>query len=204
MTDPTRSVEVERKFDVDITTPLPVWDDIPGVDAVTGGEARELDARYFDTDDTALARAGVALRRRTGGPDAGWHVKGPREGDGRVELGWPLGDGDALPDAVATVIARWTTDPLTPLARIRNDRTAYLLTGPGGVVAEFVDDRVRATDLRQGVEREWREWEMELGPAAPTTAEGRAAFFEGVERAVHAAGGREAASESKLARALGC
>jgi hypothetical protein len=203
MTDPTRSVEVERKFDVDITTPLPVWDDIPGVDAVTDGEARELDARYFDTADTALARAGVALRRRTGGPDAGWHVKGPREGDGRVELGWPLGDGNALPDAVATVIARWTTDPLTPLARIRNDRTAYLLTGPGGVVAEFVDDRVRATDLRQGVEREWREWEMELGPAAPTTAEGRAAFFEAVERAVHAAGGREAASGSKLARALG-
>ncbi|MFS0854395.1 CYTH domain-containing protein [Microbacterium sp. 179-I 3D4 NHS] len=203
MTDPSRSVEVERKFDVDVTTPLPVWEAIPGVDAVSDGEPRTLDARYFDTADAALARAGVALRRRTGGPDEGWHVKGPREGDGRVELGWPLGEGEGLPDAVAATIARWTTDPLAPLARIRNDRTAYLLTGAGGVVAEFVDDHVRATDLRQGVEREWREWEMELGPAGPATAEGRAAFFAAVERAVQAAGGRDAASGSKLARALG-
>lgn len=203
MTEPTRIVEVERKFDVDVDTSLPNWGDIPGVDAVTAGEVRMLDARYFDTADGALARAGVALRRRTGGPDAGWHVKGPRQGDGRLELGWPLGEIDAIPDAVATTIARWTDELLTPLARIENARTAYYLTGPDGVVAEFVDDRVRATDLRQGVQREWREWEMELGPAAPADAAGRDAFFAAVERAVRAAGGRDAASDSKLARALG-
>lgn len=203
MTEPSRTVEVERKYDVDASTPLPVWERIPGVDAVTSGEARALDARYFDTADGALSSAGVALRRRTGGQDAGWHVKGPREGDGRLELGWPLGDDDSLPDAVAAALARWTTAPLTPLARIENDRTAYLLTGPNGVVAEFVDDRVRATDLRRGAQREWREWEMELGPAAPADAEGRAAFFAAVEQAIRAVGGRDAASGSKLARALG-
>lgn len=203
MTEPSRSVEVERKYDVDSATPLPEWTAVPGVDAVTEGELRELDAQYLDTADAALARSGVALRRRTGGPDAGWHIKGPREGDGRVELGWPLGDDDRVPDAVASTLARWTTDPLTPLARIRNDRTAYLLEGPGGVVAEFVDDRVRATDIRQGIEREWREWEVELGPAAPADAEGRAAFFAAVDEAVRAAGGRDASSDSKLARALG-
>ncbi|MCE7483180.1 MULTISPECIES: CYTH domain-containing protein [Microbacterium] len=202
-TEPSRTVEVERKYDVDTATPLPVWDAIPGADAVTSGEHRALDAGYFDTADAALSRAGVALRRRTGGPDEGWHIKGPREGDGRLELGWPLGDADVVPDAVTTAIARWTTEPLTPLARIRNDRTAFLLTGPGGVVAEFVDDHVRATDLRSGAEREWREWEMELGPAAPADAAGREAFFTAVEAAVFAAGGRHAASGSKLARALG-
>jgi hypothetical protein len=203
MTEPSRTVEVERKYDVDVGTPLPRWDAIPGVEAVTAGEVRALDARYFDTADGELARAGVALRRRTGGPDEGWHVKGPRQGDGRLELGWPLGEGDALPDAVAATVSDWTTAPLAPLARIENDRTAYLLTGRGGVVAEFVDDRVRATDLRDGTQREWREWEMELGPAAPTDDAGRAAFFDAVERAVLAAGGRESASGSKLARALG-
>ncbi|MDF2506632.1 MAG: adenylate cyclase [Microbacterium sp.] len=203
MTEPSRTVEVERKYDVDVETPLPVWEAIPGVDAVTAGEARALDARYFDTADGDLARAGVALRRRTGGPDEGWHVKGPRQGDGRLELGWPLGQGDELPAVVAETVSAWTTAPLTPLARIENDRTAYLLTGVGGVVAEFVDDRVRATDLRTDVQREWREWEMELGPAAPVDDEGRASFFEAVERAVLAAGGRESASGSKLARALG-
>lgn len=203
MTEPSRTVEVERKYDVDIGTPLPLWTEIPGVEDVTPGEARALDARYFDTVDGVLSRAGVALRRRTGGPDEGWHVKGPRQGDGRLELGWPLGVGDELPPAVAETVSNWTTAALTPLARIENDRTAYLLTGPDGVVAEFVDDRVRATDLRQGVQREWREWEMELGPAAPVDETARAAFFDAVERAVLAAGGHESASGSKLARALG-
>ncbi|WEK60194.1 MAG: CYTH domain-containing protein [Candidatus Microbacterium colombiense] len=203
MTEPSRTVEIERKYDVDVVTSLPDWSGVPGVEAVSDGEARALDARYLDTADGALARSGVALRRRTGGPDEGWHVKGPREGDGRVELGWPLGDGESIPDAVATTIARWTTDALTPLARIENDRTAYLLTGPGGVVAEFVDDHVRATDLRSGIQREWREWEMELGPAAPADPAGRLAFFLAVDQAVQAAGGRHSASGSKLARALG-
>lgn len=202
-TEPSRTVEVERKFDADEATPLPEWTEIPGVGAVTDGELRTLDARYFDTADGALSQAGVALRRRTGGPDEGWHIKGPREGDGRLELGWPLGEGEGIPDAVAAAVARWAPGELAPLARIENSRTAYLLTGPDGVVAEFVDDHVRATDLRQDVRREWREWEMELGPAAPADAAGRAEFFAAVERAVAAAGGREASSGSKLARALG-
>ncbi|MDQ4212925.1 CYTH domain-containing protein [Microbacterium sp. ASV81] len=203
MSEPSRTFEIEVKYDVDAATPLPDWSVIPGVDAVTEGEARALDAQYFDTAGTVLGRAGVALRRRTGGPDAGWHVKGPRDGDGRLELGWPLGEGDGPPEPVVAVISEWTTDPLTPLARIENARTAYLLTGPAGVVAEFVDDHVRATDLRGGVRREWREWEMELGPAAPADSAGRAAFFAAVEQAVRAVGGRESASGSKLARALG-
>lgn len=203
MSEPSRTLEIERKYDVDDSTPLPSWDAIPGVEAVTAGEARALDARYFDTAAGDLARAGVALRRRTGGPDEGWHVKGPRTGDGRVELGWPLGPSEEMPPQVAEVVAQWTTQPLLPLARIENDRTAYLLTGPGGVVAEFVDDRVRATDLRQGVQRAWREWEMELGPAAPSDGADRSAFFQAVERAVAAAGGRPSPSGSKLGRALG-
>lgn len=209
MSEPSRTVEVERKYDVEGDTPLPDWGVIPGVDAVTQGEARALDARYFDTAAGDLARAGVALRRRTGGPDEGWHVKGPRTGDGRVELGWPLGETEEPPPAVAELVAQWTAEPVVPLARIENARTAYLLTGPGGVVAEFVDDRVRGTDLRRTPndsgtgQREWREWEMELGPAAPSDDAGREAFFRAVERAVIAAGGHASPSGSKLARALG-
>ncbi|WP_144873423.1 CYTH domain-containing protein [Microbacterium sp. 1.5R] len=201
---PSRTVEVERKYDVDPETPLPEWRSLPGVIAVSNGEVRELDARYLDTADAALSRAGVALRRRTGGPDAGWHIKGPREGDGRLEMGWPLGDDDSsVPPAIVDALARWTTDDLSPLARIENHRTAYLITGADGVIAEFVDDHVRATDLRQGVQREWREWELELGPAAPAGAVDREALFAAAEEAIAAAGGRAAASDSKLARALG-
>ncbi|UNK72090.1 CYTH domain-containing protein [Microbacterium sp. H1-D42] len=207
-TDPQRTFEVERKYDADADTTLPTWDDLPGVSAVSAGELRELDARYFDTADHALAQHGVALRRRTGGPDAGWHIKGPRQGDGRLELGWPLDEDGRMPEAVAAVVAQWTDAPLLPLARIENSRTAFHLFHGDQVLAEFVDDHVRATDLRSGspssgTRREWREWEMELGPAAPASDADREAFFAAVERAVLAAGGRQPSSGSKLARALG-
>ena len=169
---------------------------------------RDLDARYLDTADHALARSGYALRRRSGGPDAGWHIKGPRIDGGRVELQWPLGDhepGDlTVPPPIVGELATVTDAPLTLLARIRNTRTAYALrAADGGVVAEFVDDRVFATDERACVDRSWREWEFELGPAAPEDPAGRDAIFAAVVAAVHAVGGREAASASKLARTLG-
>jgi hypothetical protein len=204
------SVEVESKYDVDETTPLPDWSALPGVVRVGAPEPRDLDARYLDTPSTDLARAGVAVRRRVGGPDAGWHVKGPAQAGGRTETQWPL-DADvdpdaepAVPPAVQDAVASIAAPPFTPLARVRNNRTAYaLLDADGEEVAEFVDDHVRARDERRGVESSWREWEVELGPAGPADEEGRAAFFAAVDAAVFAAGGRPAASGSKLARTLG-
>jgi len=201
---PSRSIEVERKFDVDAGTPVPDWTTVPGVASVTAGEERHLDALYLDTADGALGRQGVAVRRRSGGPDAGWHIKGPLVDGGRTELGWPIGEGDEPPAAVAEELARWTQDALSPLARIVNDRTAYELRDEaGGVLAEFVDDHVHAVDLRQGVEREWHEWEVELGAAAPADRAERESFFAAVAEAAHSAGARPASSASKLARALG-
>jgi len=204
------SVEVESKYDVDETTPLPDWSALPGVVRVGAPEPRDLDARYLDTASADLARAGVAVRRRVGGPDAGWHVKGPAQAGGRTETQWPL-DADVDPDAepvvppaVQDAVASIAGPPFTPLARVRNNRTAYaLLDADGEEVAEFVDDHVRARDERRGVESSWREWEVELGPAGPADDEGRAAFFAAVDAAVFAAGGRPAASGSKLARTLG-
>lgn len=203
--EPVRTVEIELTFDVDDATPLPEWESIPGVVRVEQAPVRDLDARYFDTAGVALARAGYAIRRRTGGLDAGWHIKGPRVGLARVELGWPLGpEGEDVPDAVRAAVADVTDAALSPLARILNTRTPHLLLDEkGGVVAEFVDDRVVATDERSGTVRRWREWEIELGPAAPTDADQRAALFAEAGAAVSAVGGRSAASASKLARALG-
>ena len=83
---PLVSVEVERKYDVDEATPVPSLQGLPGAASVDGPELRELDALYLDSDDAVLARGGVALRRREGGPDAGWHIKGPKlPGGGRRE-----------------------------------------------------------------------------------------------------------------------
>lgn len=203
--DPLRSIEVERKYDVGDGGELPNWSALPGVSLVDEAEVRELDARYVDTEDVALARAHVAVRRRSGGPDAGWHVK-VSAADGRHEWQWPLDEGGepVVPEGLIAAIAQWAAPPLLPLARIRNTRTAYALRdGEGGLVAEFVDDRVRALDERSGRESAWREWEVELGPAAPADPDWREAFFAAVDAAVSAAGGRPAASDSKLARALG-
>ncbi|WP_029150794.1 CYTH domain-containing protein [Microbacterium indicum] len=198
----SRSVEIERKFDVEPGTPLPDWTAVPGVASVTPGEARHLDALYLDTPAGDFAAAGVALRRRTGGPDAGWHVKGPLVDGARVELHWPLGDADEIPAEALGELAQWgDTASLEPLARIVNDRTAYeLLDADGGVIAEFVDDHVATSDLRGGSERAWHEWEVELGAAAPADVD---AFFDAVERAALAAGATAPSSASKLARALG-
>jgi len=204
------NVEVESKYDVDDDTPLPDWSALPGVVSVGEPEPRELDARYLDTPSADLARAGIAVRRRLGGPDEGWHVKGPLERGGRTETHWDLEsdvDPDAdpvVPPAVQDAVSAHAAPPFTVLARVRNSRTAYaLLDADGGQVAEFVDDRVRARDERRGVESSWREWEVELGPAAPADDGAREAFFAAVDQAVFAAGGRPPASGSKLARALG-
>ncbi len=203
-----QSVEIELTFDVDDDTALPDFTDLPGVACVVGPEHRELDARYLDVADVALGRAGYALRRRSGGPDEGWHIKGPRGADGgRVETHWPLdegGDGATVPDAVARAVGEIAPGALTPLARIRNARTAFaLIDADSALVAEFVDDRVRATDERRDRGSAWREWEFELGPAAPSDPAGRAALLAAATAAVERAGGRPAASDSKLARTLG-
>lgn len=201
----SRSVEIELKFEVDASTPLPDWTRMPGVARAVADDVRDLDALYLDTDDTALGHARYALRRRTGGPDAGWHLKGPRLPDGgRIEVQWELGDGDDVPEGARAAIADITRAALIPLARIRSTRTPYLLLdAEGAVVAEFVDDLVTTVDERTGREQAWREWEFELGPAAPDTPEARAALLAAATDAVAAAGGRPADADSKLARALG-
>ncbi|GAA3900993.1 CYTH domain-containing protein [Microbacterium invictum] len=220
-TTPAHSLEIERKYDVDDDTRVPDWSALPGVARVGEPEPRDLDARYFDTADAALAQALTALRRRTGGPDAGWHIKRSTP-EGKLETQWPLeagiervpagrvDAGDAAdiaplpPAAVIAALTEITAGPFAVVARIRNARTAYALYDTdGGVLAEFVDDRVTATDLRRRVETTWREWELELGPAAPTAATARAVLFAAADTLVERAGGHVSASGSKLARALG-
>lgn len=206
---PHTSLEVERKYDVAEDAPLPQWSALPGVASVGAPEPRSLDARYLDTESGDLARVRTALRRRTGGPDEGWHLKRATP-EGKLETHWPLGetgdDGESVyvPEVVLEAISPLVSGPLVVLARIRNARVAFALRDAGGaLLAEFVDDHVIADDLRRGVQTSWREWELELGPAAPADPIARAALFDAADALVAAAGGRPSASASKLGRALG-
>ena len=71
------SVETERKFGVDQAYVVPALGDL--VEVVDDG-TDTLATTYLDTADLRLWREGVVLRRRTGGPDAGWHLKFPDDG----------------------------------------------------------------------------------------------------------------------------
>ena len=73
--------EVEDKYDLDESCVLPDFNTLRGVGSVSTAD-QELAATYFDTTDLALATAGVTLRRRTGGEDAGWHLKLPMSDGG--------------------------------------------------------------------------------------------------------------------------
>ena len=87
---PSRYLEVERKFDVDESTQPPSFDGIAEVVRVEHAETQALDAVYFDTPARDLALNRITLRRRTGGQDAGWHLKLPAGPDARTEVRAPL------------------------------------------------------------------------------------------------------------------
>jgi hypothetical protein len=58
----------------------PDLSELPDVVAVDPPVTHQLEATYLDTAELHLARAGITLRRRTGGEDAGWHLKIPTVG----------------------------------------------------------------------------------------------------------------------------
>lgn len=197
--------EIERKYDVEEGARVPDLSSVSGIASVEVREPVDLEAVYFDTDNLDLAVRRIVVRRRTGGGDAGWHIKKPAA-EGRTELHWPVGDDTgSVPDGILEPVRAWVRDRgLTPLARISTRRTAiHLLDADGNGVVEIADDEVTATDVRKGGERSWREWEVELLDAAPDTEEGRTSLLDEIEHVIADAGAHPSSSVAKIARALG-
>ncbi|WP_428338721.1 CHAD domain-containing protein [Mycobacterium sp.] len=158
-------LEVERKFDVDASTQPPSFDGLEGIARVECAETQSLDAVYFDTAERDLAVHRITLRRRTGGLDAGWHLKLPAGSDARTEVRAPLDGSDPPAELLDVVLAIVRDRPVSPVARISTTRQVQLLHGADdSVVAEFCDDQVIAGRGAGGDEAEqrWREWELEL------------------------------------------
>src|ERR1039457_608038 len=99
-------IETEHKYDVDTDFAFPDLAGLaPGVVAAPP-EVQRLAATQLDTNDLPLSRAHITLRRRSGGSDAGWHVKLPVSSDTRRELHFPLGPATGTgPARVATLVA---------------------------------------------------------------------------------------------------
>jgi len=194
----TAMVEVERKYDVGADTDLPDLAGLPGVVRVLA-ERYELDATYFDTEDLRLRAAGITLRRRTGGSDAGWHLKLPYGAD-REEIALPGDDAatEVPAELHALVRARTRERPLLPVAHLTTSRGVRRLVGQGGhVLAELADDLVRGrTSRADAADLVWREWEVEL-------VDGPRSMLDEVQERLLAAGATPSGSGSKVGRVLG-
>ncbi|MGE2715963.1 CHAD domain-containing protein [Mycolicibacterium litorale] len=196
----SRHTEVERKFDVVESDGSPSFDGLSAVAWVERLPVQHLDAVYFDTPGRDLAAHRITLRRRTGGTDAGWHLKLPAGPEARTEVRAPLGEDSEsteVPDELRDVVLAIVRDrPLAPVARISTQRTVDMLHGPDGdAVAEFCDDRVTAS-AEGGDEQRWREWEVELVGAGDT------ALLDRLANRVLDAGASPAGHGSKLGRVL--
>ncbi|MEO3973407.1 CYTH and CHAD domain-containing protein [Streptomyces sp. CAU 1734] len=190
--------EIERKYEATPDTRLPDLSRVTGVSAVLDLGTAELDAVYHDTADLRLAAASITLRRRTGGGDAGWHLKLPVAPGVRDEITAPLSD--SLPRALAALVrARVRGAGIGPVVRLRSSRAVHhLVDADGTLLAEVSRDAVRAERLT-GPDRPtaaWDEIEIELGDDRDP------AFLDLVARKFRKAGIQPSAAPSKLARAL--
>lgn len=189
--------EIEDTYAVGDETPVPHLERLDGVATVEDGGTHELEATYFDTEDLVLAAAGISLRRRTGGTDAGWHLKLPTK-RGRFEIHEPLSRAvRTVPKPLRTlVVAHTRGSTLAPVAVVRTRRHVHrLLDEEGVVLAELCDDRVSTEVVGETAEASWREWEIELVQADDAWLESAAAL-------VGKTGGRPSRT-SKLRLALG-
>ncbi len=198
-------LEIESKYDAAPDLPWVDLSSLPGVRALAEPTETQLDAIYYDTDTLALTRAGITLRRRTGGSDAGWHLKLPAGAGARTEYGEPLGRRTTVPAALVNRVRVHVRDhDLRPVVGIESRRTVHRLLGDGqAVLAEAADDVVATADVGKAAASDggaaprpsWREWEIEL-------VDGPAELIDAADEVIRAAGAVPSPWPSKLARAL--
>jgi inorganic triphosphatase YgiF len=191
-------LEIEQKFEVDAAFERPSFGGLAGISA-DAPVLHHLSATYFDTADGRLAASKITLRRRTGGTDAGWHLKLPAQAGARREVHAPLGTAERqVPDELADRVAEVTgRQPLAPIATLDTERTVVTLHGDDGRVrAEVADDVVTARRVpARGEPLRWREIEVEVTSADPSLQQAAAEIL-------FAAGARPAGHGSKLAHLL--
>jgi CHAD domain-containing protein len=192
--------ETELKYETAEDTELPRLDGLPGVRRTSDSQPQQLEAEYYDTADLRLLRAGVTLRRRQGGSDAGWHLKLPTGRDSREEIRLPLGRaGRRVPAKLSNLVrARTRGEPLTPVAVIATSRhTTELLDADGRPLAEVADDHVRGIPNTDGAAGpvEWREIELEL-------AAGDRRLLAAADKLLRRAGLHRSRRSAKLERVL--
>ncbi|MFG1871814.1 CYTH and CHAD domain-containing protein [Micromonospora arborensis] len=191
-------VEEEQKYEVDDTYVLP---DLTAA-SPAGGRVRALPpvtlvARYLDTVDLRLARAGASLRHRRG-DQLPWTVKLPTGTPGvRHEVSRPGPADQPPPDLVELVTVLHRGAPVAPVTVLRTVRHAYeVCDASGTVLVEVVDDRVTVLDDTGATTGTFREVEAELKA-------GDRKLLDRVDAVLREAGAQGGAFTPKHVRALG-
>ncbi|MBM7492931.1 CHAD domain-containing protein [Micromonospora luteifusca] len=191
-------VEEEQKYEVDDAYVLP---DLTAA-SPAGGRVRALPpvtlvARYLDTVDLRLARAGASLRHRRG-DQLPWTVKLPTGTPGvRHEISRPGPAGQPPPDLVELVTVLHRGAPVAPVTVVRTVRHAYeVCDASGTVLVEVVDDRVTVLDDAGVTTGTFRELEAELKA-------GDRKLLDRVGAVLREAGAQGGAFTPKHVRALG-
>ncbi|WP_406077082.1 CHAD domain-containing protein [Micromonospora sp. NBC_00858] len=191
-------VEEEQKYEVDDAYVLP---DLSAT-SPDGGRVRALPpvtlvARYLDTVDLRLARAGASLRHRRG-DELPWTVKLPTSTPGvRHEISRPGPVKQPPPELVEMVTALHRGAPLAPVTVVRTVRHAHEVCDKGGtVLAEVVDDHVTVLDDSGATIGSFRELEVERKA-------GDRKLLDHVGTVLRKAGARGGSFTPKHVRALG-
>ncbi len=200
--------ETEIKYEAPPDAALPDLSRLPRVASVQRAETEELDADYYDTTDLRLLRAGITLRRRVGGHDAGWHLKLPVGPATRRETQVPLGRaGESVPAELADQIQVYARgQPVRQVARLSTTRQRLILRDRAGrslaevatddVVARRLDGTAGTAGRGAGQAGVWREIEVEL-------TGGDRVLLEAAGDLLSGSGLSRSASQAKLGRALG-
>ena len=194
--------ETEWKYEAAAGATLPDLTGLPRVAAQSDDVEQVLTAVYLDTEDLILARAGITLRSRAGGGDAGWHLKLPESPGTRTELQLPPDRN--LPDELrALLTARLRGRQLYPVARITTKRRSRLLRDESGTaLAQVVADEVVAETFGATTKlSRWHEVEVEL--ARGGSGHGGADLLKAADKRLRRQGLSRSSHAGKLERALG-
>ena len=190
---------------------------VAGVAAVAQQTGQTLDALYYDTADLRLLRAGITLRRRAGGEDAGWCLKLPgcsggdeilrplgsraRAPEARAPEARTLASGQAgqpaVPKELAALVRAWARgEGLEPVLHLRTTRGLLrLLDGAGRPLAEVMSDHVSAEPAGGSAATSWDEIEAAL-------VNGHRGLLKAIDTRLRQAGARRVATTG-LERTLG-
>lgn len=193
------TTEIERKYSVEATTQLPNERDFAELGfTVTSASDVQMIAQYFDTANGDLAQQRVALRKRSGGKDAGWHLKFTHEFGAR-ELLWPLTEDmpDGLLAEIVSMIGETRIQDVQNIAVLHTTRKLIRIARTvGEPLIEIADDLVDATNTLTGNQKHWREWEAELLDNTNTT------LLDTLEPLLIRAGAQRVRGTSKIQRTM--